>query len=295
MEDCIQSMPSTGGFEHLHVITKAIHELYRRFGPQHLKSYRNTFELGTSADDLRREPLIGTQHLAKRIATHYRVPVTTVIVTFSSSLKPPGRVELSQSNEFFVELQSQYRFAPKAIAAILAHEVAHIFLHRCGVRFPDEFENEVLTDTTAVYVGFGPTILNAVSETKSYLPNKVVETRTHHFGYLTLHEFGYILAKRDAVYSADSASKIDSGISTTAFRSGRSRYQGELRSRPFVIRPWHQRLLHRRSNDGASAAKVMRPITFTCPSCSQGLRIPKTHRKLSVHCPTCDSRFLCYS
>jgi hypothetical protein len=137
--------------------------------------------------------------------------------------------------------------------------------------------------------------LNAVSETKSYLPNKVVETRTHHFGYLTLHEFGYILAKRDAVYSADSASKIDSGISTTAFRSGRSRYQGELRSRPFVIRPWHQRLLHRRSNDGASAAKVMRPITFTCPSCSQGLRIPKTHRKLSVHCPTCDSRFLCYS
>jgi hypothetical protein len=54
MEDCIQSMPSTGGFEHLHIITKAIHELYRRFGPQHLKSYRNTFELGTSADDFRR-------------------------------------------------------------------------------------------------------------------------------------------------------------------------------------------------------------------------------------------------
>ena len=135
-----QSMPFTGGFEHLHIITKAIHELYRRFGPQHVKSYRNTFALGTSADDLRREPLIGTQHLAKRIAAHYRLPVTTVMVTFSSSLKPPGRVELSQSNEFLVELQSKYRFAPKAIAAILAHEVAHIFLHRCGVRFPDEFE-----------------------------------------------------------------------------------------------------------------------------------------------------------
>jgi hypothetical protein len=120
-------MPSTGEFEHLHIVTKAIHELYRRFGPQHLKSYRNTFELGTFADDLRRDPLIGTQHLAKRIAAHYRLPVTTVIVTFSSSLKPPGRVELSQSDEFVVELQSQYRFAAKAIAAILAHEVAHIF------------------------------------------------------------------------------------------------------------------------------------------------------------------------
>jgi hypothetical protein len=288
-------MPSIRGFEHIHVIAKAIHELYREFGPQHLKSYRDTFLLGTSADDLRRDPLIGTQYLAKRIAAYYRLPVTKVIVTFSGSLKPPGRVELSQSNEFFVELQSQYRFATNAVAAILAHEVAHIFLHRCGVGFADEFENEVLTDTTAVYVGFGPTILNAVSQTQSYLPNNVVQTRMHYFGYLTLDEFGYILAKRDAIWGADSASKIDSGISTEAFECGRSRYEGELRYRPFVVRPWHQRLTHWMSGGGAFSSKVFRPITFTCPCCSQGLRIPETHRRLSVHCPTCDSRFICYS
>jgi len=288
-------MASTRGFEHLHVIAKSLHELYRGFGPKHLKSYQDTFDLVPSTDDLRRDAVIGTQHLARRIAAHFPLPVTTVIVTFSSSLKPPGRVELSRSNEFFVELQSQYRSAPKAIGAILAHEVAHIFLHRCGVRFSDEFENEVLTDTTAVYVGFGPTILNAVSETTSHLPNNVIQTRTHHFGYLTLDEFGYILAKRDGVYGTDSASKIDSGISASAFQCGRSCYQGELRSRPFVVRPWHQRLWHSMSGDGASSSKVVRPITFTCPCCSQGLRIPEAYRKLSVHCPTCDSRFLCYS
>lgn len=288
-------MASTRGFEHLHVIAKAIHELYRGFSSKHLKSYPDTFALDTSVDDLYRDAVIGTQHLAKRIAAHYRLPVTTVVVTFSSSLKPPGRVELSSSNEFFVELQSQYRSSPKAIGAILAHEVAHIFLHRCGVRFPDEFENEVLTDTTAVYVGFGPTILNAASESTNRLPNNMFQTHTHHFGYLTLDEFGYILAKRDGVYGTDSAFKIDSRISTSAFQCGRSRYQEELRSRPFVVRPWHQRLWHSMSGDGASSSKVVRHITFTCHCCSQGLRIPEAYRKLSVHCPTCDSRFLCYS
>ena len=282
------------GFEHIHVIRKALHELYRGFGPKHLKSYPENFALSNYTDDLIRDDVIGTQRLAKRIAAHYRLPVTTVIVTFCSSLEPPGRVELSRSNEFFVELQSQYRSSPKAIAAILAHEVAHIFLHRCGVGFSDEFENEVLTDTAAVYIGFGPTILNAVSAT-SHLSNNEIQTRTRHFGYLSLDEFGYILAKRDGVYAADSTSKVDAGIAKSAFQCGQSRYRGELLSRPFTVRPWYQRLMHFISANGKTPSKNVSSITFNCPCCEQVLRIPKAYRKLSVHCPTCDSRFLCYS
>ena len=282
-------MASTHGFQHLHLIAKSLNELYRRFGRQHLTSYPDTFMLGTFADELRRDPILGTQYLAKRIAGHYRLPVTTVIVTFTSPTNQPGHVELSHSNEFFVALEPQYRFVPKAIAAILAHEVAHVFLHRCGVRFSVKFENEILTDTTAVYVGFGPTMLNAVTETTRKLTSKnLVETWTHHFGYLTLDEFGYILAKRDAVYGTDSAPKIDPGISSAAFECGRRRCQAELQHRPFVIRPWYQRLFHLLSEKSNS-------ITLSCPCCSQPLRIPKSHRKLSVRCPNCDSQFLCYS
>ena len=288
-------MASTRGFENLHLIGNSLQALYRAFGPKHLKSFNENFVLGSSADDILREPIIGTQHLAKRIAGHYRLPVTTVIVTFSSSLQPPGRVELSHSNEFFVELQSQFRSTPKAIAAVLAHEVAHIFLHRCGVRFPVEFENEVLTDTTAIYVGFGPTIMNAATETTSHLPNNVIQTRTHHFGYLTLDEFGYILAKRDSLYGLDSTPMIDSGIASTTFVCGHAHNQRQLRARPFVTRPWHQRLFHSLSGNGSSPSKVIQPFIFNCPCCLQGLRIPQTHRKLSVHCPNCDSRFPCYS
>jgi hypothetical protein len=158
-------MNAIRGFANLEAIRIAIKELYRGFGPAHLNSYPDTFRLGSSLSDVLNEPIIGTQRLAKRIGAHYRLPVTTVIVYFSSTLKKPGTVGLSSTNEFFVELQSQHRAEPKAIAAILAHEVAHIFLHRCGVRFANEFDNEVLTGTTAAYVGFGPAILNALKRT----------------------------------------------------------------------------------------------------------------------------------
>jgi predicted SprT family Zn-dependent metalloprotease len=288
-------MASTRGFANLQTIRRAINELYRGFGPRHLNSYPESFSLGAFASDLRNDPVIGTQRLAKRIASHYRLPVTTVIVTFSSALKTPGRVELSSTNEFFVEVQSQHRYEPKAIAAILAHEVAHIFLHRCGVRLAGEFANEVLTDTTAVYVGFGPTILNAFTENKSYLPGNVVETRTHHFGYLTLDEFGYIIAKRDRLYHTDSTARIDSGMPADAFRAGRSCFQRELRHRPFRNRPWYQRIFSQPSPNGRSQTTLIKPITFFCACCSQGLRIPETRQKLSVRCSNCDSKFICYS
>jgi hypothetical protein len=276
------------GFPNLQIVRKAINELYRKFGPRHLNSYPETFHLETSFRLLLNDPLIGTQLLGKRVAAHYRLPVTTVIVSFSSALKSAGRVELSSGNEFFVELQSQHRNEPTAIAAILAHEVAHIFLHRCGASFPNEFENEVLTDTSAAYTGFGPIILNAFKENKRYLAYNVVETHTCHFGYLTVDEVGYITAKRDKVYRADSSTSIVSGIPAEAFRAGRSCVQWELGRRPFRNRPWYQRMFSRPLSNG-------RAITFLCPCCSQSLRIPETRQKLSVRCSNCDSKFICYS
>ena len=293
-------MASTQGFDH--VIFKSIHKLYREFGSAHLRSFTNDFVLGSSAEDVRRDPIIGTQQLAKRIAAHYRLPFTTVIVSFSSSLRPPGRVELSQSNEFFVELQYQYKGDPIAIAAILAHEIAHILLHRCGVRFQDELENEVLTDTVAVYVGFGPTILNAATEKKNYLPGNTVETKTHHFGYLTVDEFGYIQAKRDDLFGRNSFASINSGLPRRGFSCGRQRVNTEHKKRPYAtpimarvprfmerIRNWlfpHPRQPRQRTTTS---------LTFACVCCSQDLRIPLIGKKLIVRCPTCESRLTCYT
>lgn len=285
-------MSSTTRFDHLRLINKSIRELYRALGAEHVKSYKHDFVLGDFATDIDREPIIATQRLAKRIAEHYRLPITTVIVVFRSDLKYPGHVELGQSNEFFVELQSHQRFFPKALAAILAHEIAHIFLHRCGIRFSQEFENEVLTDTTAAYVGLGAVILNAATETKDYPSQNVIRTNTHHFGYISLDEFGYILAKRDAALNHESLPNLGAGLPILAFESGRKQYRRELAARPLVDRPWYRRLLQ---PSNASLSHLMQLITFSCPYCSQALRVPELRKKLSVHCTTCHSRFAAYS
>lgn len=40
------------------------------------------------------------------------------------------------------------------ILAVLIHECMHYFLGHSGIRFPETQENEILTDTTTVYMGF---------------------------------------------------------------------------------------------------------------------------------------------
>jgi len=41
------------------------------------------------------------------------------------------------------------------LAAVLAHEVAHYYLHHHGIRLKDTAQNEFLTEMAAVYLGFG--------------------------------------------------------------------------------------------------------------------------------------------
>lgn len=290
-------MASTRGFDHLPLIAKSIHELYRTFGAPRIRGFMTNFMLASLANHVRRDPIIGTQHLARRIAEIYGLPVTTVIVTYSTTLVPPGRVELSQSNEFFVELQSQLKSEPRSVAAILAHEVAHIFLHRCGVRFSDEFENEVLTDTTAAYLGFGSTILNAATETKTRLGD-VIQTRTHHFGYLTLDEFGYIQAKRDYVFGMNATAEINESFPLSGFINGKRRFGLERKSRPYTrslrqhILCFVRRFIPFLERTQSSETKALR---FLCICCSQKLRIPNMGKQLSVRCPTCESKHICFS
>lgn len=52
-----------------------------------------------------------------------------------------------------LELKSHY--TPEAVIAVLAHEAVHLHLYYMGIRMRDTWENEILTDTAAVYCGFG--------------------------------------------------------------------------------------------------------------------------------------------
>lgn len=54
-----------------------------------------------------------------------------------------------------INLQLHEYYNLDVITAILAHEVMHLYLYYNGISFSDTLMNEVLTDTAAVYFGFG--------------------------------------------------------------------------------------------------------------------------------------------
>lgn len=87
-----------------------------------------------------------------------------------------------QTNGAFttIRLQVHPYYDADVLTAVLAHEVMHLFLFYQGVSKRDALENEVLTDTAAVYFGFGEYLK------KGY---RVIETKLG-FSY---HKVGYIL------------------------------------------------------------------------------------------------------
>ena len=283
-------MSGPHGLANVETIKKAITHLYTHFGSAHINSYQSDF--GALAEDTRYsgDMIVATQKLASDIASHYRLPITTVIVNYSSTLSSPGRVELGRGNEFFVELHANYRSKLNAVAGILAHEIAHIFLHRLGASWEDQKTNEILTDTTAVYLGFGVTIMNAtIYLTKN--AGKSTEITREYFGYLSPDEFGYLLARRDDAFNLNSRGKIGQPQWIKAYDNGLRKMRCEQNKRPFLPRPWYEKIFTYLVNRKVS---VPDKVKLECLKCSKNLRVPTNNKKIVVKCPNCDTRFFCY-
>jgi hypothetical protein len=279
-------------FPNLDLIHKAIAHLYSKFGVSFVEGYRDDFTPIQSNPRYEGNGLIATQRLAADIASHFRIPVTTVIVSYSATFNQPGRVELSASNDVFVELQEKYHNNFNAVVGILAHEIAHIVLHKAAIEFTSIEENEILTDTTAAYFGMGVAILNATLEETEYELN-YTRKRYQHFGYLTPSEFGYIIAKRDRLNDRDSSKALCLDRLVSAYKAGKKQMLREHKGRPFRKRPLYQRLLHR--DKIGSELHILENIVFPCPRCCKHLRIPALHKLLEVKCPVCNSSHICYS
>lgn len=282
-------MADISGFANLGLVNKSIKELFLRLKPEGICRFANIFELTPRENDPSVDPVIRVQKIARRLADHYRISVSAVIVTFRSDLNVPGRVELSPASEFWVELNNEHRNAVKPTAAILAHEVAHIFLYQAGIRFEPTFHNEVLTDTAAVFLGCGPAILNGASETTT-TSGSVTTTSVRKYGYLSVDEFGYVQAKRDAFFRSPPTRLVDDGLPRSGYSTGRSRHKSELSAPPFAPPSFFSRIFQSQPRSAPN-----RKITFNCTFCSQTLRIPHLGKEISVHCPTCGETFRCYT
>ena len=118
-----------------------------------------------------RDP-IDLQKAAKRIGSFVGIEDLTFNVAVARQKENVGgHIELEDGQEFvFIEISPRAGRSPQATLAVLAHEICHKLLQRQGISLGygllEDYENEILTDITSVFVGLGKLMLNG-AETQS--------------------------------------------------------------------------------------------------------------------------------
>jgi len=124
-----------------------------------------------------------------------------------------GLYKVYSGNRREIHLTKKFKFDLKHILAILAHESTHNYLDYYRIKKNSVYENEILTDIAAVYIGFGNLLL------KGYQPIE--------YTVLTGKEFtqiGYIKPKdimKAMNYSAITRNLPEIGYSLSIFQKSR--------------------------------------------------------------------------
>lgn len=128
--------------------------------------------------DLHNEALL--KELLCDIAAHVGIDGTYIKLQFQDDYTKEYAGNISTNGAFTtVNLQLHSYYNLDVITAVLAHEVMHLYLYYQGISKQDTLNNEVLTDTAAVYYGYGQYL---------YEGYKVIETNLG----LSYHKVGYI-------------------------------------------------------------------------------------------------------
>jgi hypothetical protein len=298
-----------------HLIDRSIRLLYERLSSRILEE---SFPRSMGPPpDLYSERILQVQTIAHAIAVHLHLDVRTIIVGFRSHLGAAARVELSPDRDLFVDVDSSLKYDYDLLVAILAHEVTHIFLYRAGIRYSDEKQNELLTDTAAAYLGLGAAILNG-HKTQSF-GTALTGTSKHivRANYLSTEEFGYVAAERAYRFKEDLAALLTSQDGKAAFSRGLAIVKGRLRRPPYAtassVRRGVYELRARQALKRMPSAMQLSPppgaraptsgysfvldqgvkVRFHCAACNRGLQVPITNSRLEVRCPTCGAVHQC--
>ncbi|MFI1729609.1 hypothetical protein ACH40E_10290 [Streptomyces acidicola] len=297
--------PVEHGFPHLDTVRESITALYKRL------SYDTIHSFGTSVapvdvafcdtDDLH----LGAQRVAREIVLHYRLPDTRMIISFRE-MAHAANVELTAGPEYFIELNDRFRTHRRDIGAALAHEVMHVYLHRLGLSFSGTRDNEILTDTATTYLGAGWLLLDAFREDRA---------SSQKLGYLTPEEFGYVLAKRAALFGEDPSIWFTSPQAYTAYTRGAAQARRDEQQPPLTAAGWAGRRRYARDRRHAQdhrSTQDSRPpgplpgvpyaftpdgqgplrVSFPCPTCHQRIRIPVRGR-VRARCGLCRTVLEC--
>lgn len=279
------------GFQNIKTINSALQKLFLSLSPAGVSKFSKDLAFLPSETILGEDKTIWVQKIARRIADHFGIFTSTVVVTFRSDLKAPGCVELSPSSEFFVDLRSDLKDSPNEIISTLAHEVTHIFLFKHAVKMEPVFHNEVLTDTAAIFLGCGAALINGSSLLIKRSGNSETSS-LRKLGYLSVDEFGYVLAKREKYFGKRTEQKINKGLPRKGYFSGRARVMVEtVLSRIYAVKKLSSMVgLFQKRDYTEPDSKFI----FPCSFCDQQLRVPALNKKLETTCPVCRIKNICY-
>ncbi|MFB7181905.1 hypothetical protein ACFCYI_29875 [Streptomyces sp. NPDC056257] len=291
--------PIEHGFPHLATVRASITALFRRLSAEGIRAYATSVAPADAAFDAADDLHLGAQRVASAMVRALRLPDARMVVAFRP-MEQAATVELAAGPEYFVEVGDRFRTHRRDLAAALSHEVTHVLLHRLGLRFPGTAENEILTDTAAVYLGAGWLLLDAYRE----------DALTHQkFGYLTPEEFGYVLARRAALFGEDPSTWFTSPQAYEAYVRGRAQAERDHRRPPLAAAGPLARRRYAKARrtgptpadgpaDGPAAGAAYRferedsgpgpglRVSFPCPVCGQRLRLPVRGR-LRARCGLC--------
>ena len=143
-----------------------------------------------------------------RVCGYMNVPTETVnLVVMDETRRPefvngdgdllPGAAGFYEegSDRFVVRLEKAHFDRPMDLVGTMAHELAHLRLMGENRIDPDRFDNELLTDLTATYLGFGIFLANGPRGDWKSIAGHWPGTRLRRPEYMTGPMYAYALAR----------------------------------------------------------------------------------------------------
>ena len=97
-----------------------------------------------------------------------------------------------------ITLNIERTYSLNVITSILAHEISHYFLKVHNIRLQNKMQNEKLTDTTAIYLGFSKYLLDGYKKFETISGNSNTRRYTK-IGYLEIIDIKYIIHKLNKI------------------------------------------------------------------------------------------------
>ncbi len=139
-----------------------------------------------------------------RVCEYMRVPPGAVELHFYSEQGPLSHLEGKHDGSAGLYVEGEQGFQiwlevsnledPLALAATMAHELAHVHLLGWGRVSREEEDHEMLADLLTVFLGLGVLTANSVLQQRSWQQGEYASWSMKRSGYLTMPMYGYALA-----------------------------------------------------------------------------------------------------